>query len=109
VWFELSVPLNLGQGIFERFHSLDRCEFVGYLVEERRPLDSGLVAGGGVDRLDPYLAHFLPPAVPTGPRNLEALVGLGREDRVAKRCRKRPLRADLEREGRVASGAVHSH
>jgi len=28
VWFELSVPPNLGQGIFERFRVLDRCEFV---------------------------------------------------------------------------------
>jgi len=63
VWFELSVPPNLGRGIFERRHILDPREFIVDLVEERSPFDSGLVASGRVDRPDPYLTHFLPPAV----------------------------------------------
>mgnify|MGYP007014199953 FL=1 len=40
---------------------------------------------------------------------LQALVGFGREDCVAKRRRKRLLWADLERERSAAGGAVHRY
>jgi len=91
------VLTDRSESLLKRVHTLDPHEFIVDLVEESGTCNGGLVAGGRVDRLNPYLTHFLPPAVPTGPRNLEVLVGLGREDCVPKRRRKRLLRADLER------------
>ena len=66
-WLQSSLSADLSKGIFERGQSIDRCEFVGDLVDECGSFDSGFVSLGRLDRGNANLAFLMLPTVPTIP------------------------------------------